>query len=81
LAETTISFHTTTPHHPKKHQFPTANASKTLFVDTKSESARARELKGERARERESERARERKSERAREQESKRARESDRVRE
>ena len=59
LAETTTCFHTTTSHPPKKLQFSTANASKTLIVDTKSESARARERKGERARERESERARE----------------------
>jgi len=71
LVETT-SFHTTTSHHPKKLQFSTANASKTLIVDTKSESARARERKGERARGRESERARELEGERAREQESQR---------
>ena len=64
-----------------KLQFSTANASKTLIVDTKSESARAREHNGERARGRESERAREREGERARERESERARESDRVRE
>ena len=71
LVETT-SFHTTTSHHPKNLQFSTANASTTLIVDTKSESARARERKGKRARGRESERARELEGERAREQESQR---------
>jgi len=81
LSETTTSFHTATSHHPKKLQFSTANASKTLIVDTKSESARARERESERARERENERARERESERARERESERARERESQRE